>query len=617
VSAHAVLAALILGAWIWAVGGALVRGPSVAERIAAGAIAACALGWAAMAAGAVGIGLLGSTAVTAGIGLLVAAAAVLRRRPALGGIRPAVVPVVVLVIAAAAMLTAPALHLSLLDIRASHGDMIWHSGWIDQLRGGASAPGGLYAGEPNGYPWLFHAIVAWLAAALPGTVNDSFQVVQLFGIATGAAGVWLLARVSGAGLSASTWAVAMFLTAGAFGWAPDARADFAFQMPALSLGPFHGDPVPAMTPALTLLAPMVPRDLGLTLSPLLLWAALAAAQTGRRRAWWGVGSLGGVIFLVAPPAGIFCALWTAGIVAVHRAWGAWRALVTSALTASVWIVPLGLAYRRYHGFVPLTEIKQVEPSAAQALIALGVAVPLGIAGLAILFRRRSPAAIDLAVMVAIPAVAVLLGATVGQADAFIRHGGPTPLVRWLRYLPFIGLALCVPAGVAAHALVSAFGRRSRLVAAVAAALLALVVAGSTTLASASLWRSPYPTTLRCTRLPIDAGTRVAVIARQTLGGPMASAIFARTGATFSYVETERLRVRFRTWLATRTPSQDTRHAWLRRALAGGPAPPDADVLVVKRRKDIPRRGQLLGRCRWNGEDWDIDGARAGGSSQGG
>ena len=83
---------------------------------------------------------------------------------------------------------------------------------------------------------------------------------------------------TGAQRSASTWAVGVFLTAGAFGWLPDLRADFAFHMPALELGPFHGDPVPAMTPAMALLAPMVPRDLGLALSPVLLWAAVTAAR---------------------------------------------------------------------------------------------------------------------------------------------------------------------------------------------------------------------------------------------------------------------------------------------------------------------------------------------------
>jgi hypothetical protein len=338
VSADAALAGLILAAWIWVVGGALAPGGSGAERIATGVTAVCALGWFAMAMGAGGVGIFGSTLVTAGIALLVAVAAVLRRRPTLRLGRPVVAPLVV-AIGAAALLTAPAFHLSPLGIRASHGDMIWHLGWIDQLRGGLAAPGGLYAGEPNGYPWLYHAIVAWIAAALPGTVTDSIEVVQVLGIVTAAVGVWLLARATGAGRSASTWAVGVFLTAGAFGWLPDMRADFAFQMPALELGPFHGDPVPAMTPAMALLAPMVPRDLGLALSPVVLWTAITAARGERGRAWWGVGFLGGIIFLIAPPAGVFCAFWTAGIAATHRAWQAWRALAAAALTASVWLVP--------------------------------------------------------------------------------------------------------------------------------------------------------------------------------------------------------------------------------------------------------------------------------------
>jgi hypothetical protein len=510
---------------------------------------------------------------------------------------------------AGAMLTAPGLHLAQLDIRASHGDMVWHAAWIHQLRGGFAAPGGFYAGQPNGYPWLYHAIAAWLAAALPGTVMDTFGVMQVLGIATGAVGVWLLARVMGAGRPASTWAVAVFLTAGSFGWAPHVRADYAFQMPALGLGPFHGDPVPAMTPALAFLSPMVPRDLGLALSPLLLWAAAAAAHAESRRAWWGVGFLGGIVFLVAPPAGIFCAIWAAGIAAVHRAWEAWRALAAGPLTASVWLVPLALAYRRYDGFVPVTDIQQVEPSAAQVLVALGVCLPLAAAGVAIMRRRRSPATVDVAVMIAVPVVAVLLGATAGQADAFIRHGGPTALVRWLRYLPFLVVALCVPAGLAAEAAVAAVARRGRLAAVVVAGVLAVTVGGSTTLASASLWRSPYPTTLRCDRLPIDAHTRVAVIARESVGGPMASAIFARTGATFSYIGGDRLRVRFRSWLSTRSPDQEVRQRWLRQALHGGPGPPDADVLVLERRKDVPRRGELLGSCRWDNAMWDIVSAR--------
>ena len=102
-----------------------------------------------------------------------------------------------------------------------------------------------------------------------------------------------------------------------------------------------------------------------------------------------------------------------------------------------------------------------------------------------------------------------------------------------------------------------------------------------------------------------------MIARQALAGPLASAIFARTGATFSYVGTQRLRIRFRTWLARTSPGQDTRHAWVLQALNGGAAPPDADVLVLKRRRDVPQRGELLGRCRWDDITWDVVSAGSG------
>jgi len=34
------------------------------------------------------------------------------------------------------------------------------------------------------------------------------------------------------------------------------------------------------------------------------------------------------------------------------------------------------------------------------------------------------------------------------------------------------------------------------------------------------------------------------------------------------------------------------------------------VLVLKRRRDVPQRGELLGRCRWDDITWDIVSARA-------
>ena len=70
-----------LAAWMWVVGSALAPGRPAAERVANGALAACVLAWTAMACGAFGIGILGSTAITAGVALAAAAAALARRPP--------------------------------------------------------------------------------------------------------------------------------------------------------------------------------------------------------------------------------------------------------------------------------------------------------------------------------------------------------------------------------------------------------------------------------------------------------------------------------------------------------------------------------------------------------
>ena len=89
-----VVALAALAAWMWVVGSALARGRPAAERVANGALAACALAWTAMACGAFGIGILGSTAITGGVAL-VATAAALARRPPLRSARPVVAPLIV------------------------------------------------------------------------------------------------------------------------------------------------------------------------------------------------------------------------------------------------------------------------------------------------------------------------------------------------------------------------------------------------------------------------------------------------------------------------------------------------------------------------------------------
>ena len=595
-----VVALAALAAWMWVVGSALARGRPAAERVANGALAACALAWTAMACGAFGIGILGSTAITGGVAL-VATAAALARRPPLRSARPVVAPLIV-GCAAGLLLAGPGLLRPLDALRPSRNDMVWHMAWVHQLSAGFSSPGGVYAGEPNSYPWLFHSLVAWIAAALPGGTVDAFQVLELFGLVCAGVGMWLLARELGACNPEATWSVGLFLTAAAFGWA--SRADFQFEMPALELGPFHGDPVPALTPALAYLPPMIPRDLGLALAPIVLWLAMCAAR-GPERMWWRAGFAGGLVFLAAPPAGIFCALWVVTIAVVERRWAIWRAALAWVAATSVWLVPLAIAYHRYHGFVPIAHLRLTEPNATQTLVALGISLPLGLAGLFLLARSRPQMATCAIVLVAIPAIAVLLGASISQLSTLVAHGVPTPLVRWLRYLPFLVLALCVPAGVAANALVTVLSRRARPVAIAAAGLVIVVVAGSTALASATVWREPAHSGLVCSHLPIDARTRLAVLGREPVADYLGLTLFGRTGASLYVMRPRPAKVRFRTWLHDRVPDAGRRRSELAAALHGGPLPPGIDMVFVQKAAATSGLGPAVASCTWRGQTWEL------------
>jgi len=595
-----VVALVALAAWMWVVGSALARGRPAAERVANGALAACALAWTAMACGAFGIGILGSTAITGGVAL-VAAAAALARRPPLRSARPVVAPLIV-GCAAGLLLAGPGLLRPLDALRPSRNDMVWHMAWVHQLSAGFSSPGGVYAGEPNSYPWLFHSLVAWIAAALPGGTVDAFQVLELFGLVCAGVGMWLLARELGACNPEATWSVGLFLTAAAFGWA--SRADFQFEMPALELGPFHGDPVPALTPALAYLPPMIPRDLGLALAPIVLWLAMCATR-GPERLWWRAGFAGGLVFLAAPPAGIFCALWVVTIAVVERRWGIWRAALAWVAATSVWLVPLAIAYHRYHGFVPIAHLRLTEPNATQTLVALGISLPLGLVGLFLLARSRPQMATRAIVLVAIPAIAVLLGASISQLSTLVAHGVPTPLVRWLRYLPFLVLALCVPAGVAANALVTVLSRRARPVAIAAAGLVIVVVAGSTALASATVWREPAHSGLVCFHLPIDARTRLAVLGREPVADYLGLTLFGRTGASLYVMRPRPAKVRFRTWLHDRVPDAGRRRSELAAALHGGPLPPGIDMVFVQKDAATSGLGPAVASCTWRGQTWEL------------
>jgi len=346
---------------------------------------------------------------------------------------------------------------------------------------------------------------------------------------------------------------------------------------------------------------MIPRDLGLALAPVALWLAVAAVNG--RVAWWRAGVAGGLVFLASPLAGLFCALWFAALALVSRSRRAWPAAIAGAVVSAVWVVPLAISYHRYHGVVRIATLAPVTPTGAQAITGLGLALPLGAAGLALLRRRRTRGFAAVAVLAALPLAAVVLLAT-APGESVVSHGMPPALVRWYRDLPFVVLALCVPAGVAADALMGLLARRARPFLEPAAATLVTFVCGSSVLASATVWREPYRTDVACSPLPLDAHTRVAVIAPEPAADYLSMTLFGRSGAGFYDVGQRSAKVRFRRWVGDHIPDLAARGTAVLGALDGGPLPTGVD-LVFARPQQVRGLGRPVATCTWRGHRWEL------------
>ena len=252
--------------------------------------------------------------------------------------------------------------------------------------------------------------------------------------------------------------------------------------------------------ALAYLPPMIPRDLGLALAPIVLWLAMCAAVARR-----GCGGARG------SPAGWFLATPAASLRPVDRHDCDRRAsLGDLAGSAGMGRGHLRLAGAAGNRLPQVPRVRADRTAAADRAERHPVAgrrwhLVAARAGRPRPARRSRPQMATCAiVLVAIPAVAVLGREHLAAIDAGL-HGVPTPLVRWLRdLLLFLVLALCIPAGVAANALVVVLPPRARP-AAIAAALLVIVVAvGSTALASATVGEKPAHSGLVCSHLPIYA-----------------------------------------------------------------------------------------------------------------
>ena len=567
-AAIAVSVAAVLAA-AWAAGSCVLPNRPPLERLGAGLLCLYAVAGAAMLQGPLHVSFLAHTWLVGIVCVAGLAAALAWRRPSLRptGVRAVPLVGVALVVV---LMAIPAWRAPVGSHPVSHQDMQWHEGWIRQLLGGAHAPGGIYAGEPNSYPWLYHSLTAWIAQALPGGVDEALVVVDVLGLVTLAAGMWLLARELGGGETTAAVATLLALAGGGFGWIWQHGPAAVLNTSASGLGTYHGDLVlsNALVPGMGNLPPLVPRDLGVCLAPLVLWAFVRALDARSRTGFLAAGAAGGLAFLCAPLAGLFLALWAAGLALRAREPAALWAGLSGVATAGIWLAPLAVTYHRYGGFVDITSAAATNPTVGQAAVALGIALPLGVAGLVLVWkggaRHRFFTRVDpwrLVIVAGVPAAACALGVAMGEGATVL---GTAALLRWLRYVPFLALGLAVPAGLAVERGLAALGRPAAALAVVVGVFAAVA---STALAAVELGRAHAPPTLRCGALPLAYGDEFAVIMRPQLEADRASLdVFAQTGASALYVTLVRAKVRARTF-PDRPPTQAERRRF-RDALRG-------------------------------------------------
>jgi len=296
-AALAAVAALVGLAWI--AGSAVLGSAPAAERLGAGILCLAAAAWLVMLQPLAGVSAVGSPWA---IRLVVAAAvglAIWRTRPwPIGRVGPGPVAATV---AAALVVSAPAWLSPGDDYPARSTDILWHEGWIRQLVDGGHAPGGIYAGVPNAYPWLEHALAALVMSAGGLSMTATLIAVEAVMLLALATGTWLLATELEVGPAAAGWATLLALAGGGIGWLQAAgpaavlsatRADPAATPADLlrfqrGIGAYGGDLLlsPAPTPALGNVPPAMPRELGVALLPLAAWAAVRAAHRASPQ-WW-------------------------------------------------------------------------------------------------------------------------------------------------------------------------------------------------------------------------------------------------------------------------------------------------------------------------------------------
>jgi hypothetical protein len=351
----------------------------------------------------------------------------------------------------------------------SHGDMPFHMGWASQLLVGESTPSAPLSGNiPNGYPWLYHSLVALIALFTPGgrayDAMGPLQLLQVFGsiAALYALGRYLTLRWTG-GLAASL----LGAVAGGFGFFLVRHSDVILDPRAPDATRYFGDLFykRSYNMAFANISPPFPRDMAYALfAALLLLVVLGLAQRSIPYLA-GAGFTLGLIALTGAEAtfvgfgvALLAGLWGGGV----KRWQALMALILPALGLwGLWLVPMAINYIRLGGIRGLAR-EAVVLTPFQIMITWGIATPLAIWGAATWFRRarnRPESWVPAAVLLV--TAAVLVGSHL-VIRVLGRHF--LTLSRAHRYWPFMFLGVALVGAFGLSDLLDRFGSRSKPVA---------------------------------------------------------------------------------------------------------------------------------------------------------
>ena len=347
---------------------------------------------------------------------------------------------------------------------ATGGDIAFHTGWTEQLLHGDPTPTAVITGDvPNYYPWLYHALLAFVSDLMPGghayTALAALQLIQAAGIAAAffgighlLAGRWAGAATAVLGAAAGGWG---FVLVDGLDVVLDPRADGGADATR-----YAGDLlfVRSYNVAFLNLAPPYPRDVAVALLVAALFVLARAGRSGSRFELALAGVLLGLVGLTQTDAFAVGLLTALGVALLSPRGRRLRTGATVLFPATaifaLWAAPAAVSYVRLGGIVDTTRVSSVELPFWAILGAWGIVTPLAAFGA--VRAARSLGDPGVRVVVATLAAGALAVAASSLVPALLSDGFAT-IGRAHRYWPLLALPLALLAGLGAHAL----GARAR------------------------------------------------------------------------------------------------------------------------------------------------------------